>query len=123
MEAPQVANRDCDHCKKWMYDETTGKVEMTRNERGLRIIPVERHGPPPCELPQGCPKGSPDSGLELSSKNWRAYFHYRQCRAVGVFPNDDIVKKNADSIRHIEEVFERSERSMLYRLIAVSAHR
>lgn len=52
--------------------------------------------PPPCLT---CPKQSPEKAHEheLSEKNWRAYAHYQQARAVGLDEDerhDPIVRRN-----------------------------
>jgi hypothetical protein len=39
----------------------------------------------------------------MSDKNFAAWRHYRQCRAVGIFPDDPIVRRNAEIIREIED--------------------
>lgn len=41
--------------------------------------------------------------LALSVKNQRAFRHYRECVAVGEFPNDGIVRRNAAIIRGVED--------------------
>lgn len=64
--------------------------------------------PPPCRTNQGCPKGTPENSKELSSKNRQAYEHYLQCKAVGKFPEDAIVYRNAGIIRQIEDRMDRS---------------
>lgn len=58
---------------------------------------------PPCRGGKGCPKGTPENSNALSPKNEEAYQHYLECRAVGQFPDDMIVKKNAKRIRMIED--------------------
>jgi hypothetical protein len=64
---------------------------------------------PPCSY---CPKQPldvpergrcPATAVELSAKNWRAYQHYLECAAVGQFPDDAIVRRNAAIIRRIEK--------------------
>lgn len=55
---------------------------------------------PPCRTREnGCPKGTPEEPKSLSDRNWKAWMHYLECRAVGHFPNDAIVRKNAATIR------------------------
>ena len=39
--------------------------------------------------------------------NELAYEHYRECRAVGEFPDDPIVRRNAVIIRSVEDEIER----------------
>lgn len=99
---PEVAFRDCQDCMRFVYDERTGKKIERRDK------PVVRHPkcPPPCRLSVGCPKGAPtgEKGCrELSLKNWAAYRHYRECVAVGDFPKDATVRRNAAIIRMAEE--------------------
>lgn len=102
---PTVAYRDCEDCKAWMYDEETG-------ERALRHgRPIKRAGKPPCGFPTGpdttrCPKGTPEAGIELSERNWLAWQHYQECAAVGQFPDDPIVKRNAAIISRVEKAAE-----------------
>jgi hypothetical protein len=50
-----------------------------------------------------CRKGSPEHPRTLSEANQRCYEHYRECRAVGRFPDDPIVRRNAAIIREIED--------------------
>lgn len=70
--------------------------------------------PPPCRVKEiGCPKGTPEKNRELSPKNRQAYEHYLQCKAVGKFPEDAIVYRNAGIIRRIEDSFQRNKDSDL----------
>jgi hypothetical protein len=55
----------------------------------------------------------------LSGRNLRAYVHYRECRAVGRFPDDAIVRKNARLIRDAEEMAGRHERVRLAQIAAM----
>lgn len=101
---PLVAFRSCVDCKLWQYDENTGEVTIRRGEKLRRV------GKPPCEFgPEKCPKGSPEAGRELSEKNSSALHHYMECRAVGMFPDDPIVRRNAMMIRAVLDVAERKE--------------
>lgn len=36
------------------------------------------------------------------------YDHYRECKAVGVFPDDAVVRRNAAAIRDVEDVAEQN---------------
>jgi hypothetical protein len=61
---------------------------------------------PPCHSCPKIPEGEepvPASAIELSERNGRAYLHYRRCKAVGRFPEDAIVERNAAIILGIEE--------------------
>lgn len=61
-------------------------------------LPLARNAgqPPPCHK---CPKESPEKAkqIELSEKNWAAYSHYLQAKAVGLTEEerrDPIVRRN-----------------------------
>ncbi len=101
---PEVAFRDCGHCRKWQYDEKTGRQTMWHGKPLARPPKLKL----PCEyiLPNGqtkCPKGSPHAGRALTEANYEAYDHYLQCRATGSFPDDPIVRRNAAVIRAVED--------------------
>jgi hypothetical protein len=100
---PLVANRNCQHCQEYLYREDTGEVDMDRKFAVPQPIKRPEVMPPPCRTNQGCPKGTPENSKELSNKNRLAYDHYLQCKAVGKFPEDAIVYRNAGIIRQIED--------------------
>lgn len=69
-----------------------------------------------------CPKQPPDvpeperswaTAVELTEQNWRAWAHYRECVAVGSFPDDPIVRRNAAVIRAAEDAAEQLRRVQL----------
>lgn len=99
---PRLAKRDCSDCKKWWYNETTGLVIL--NNRGE---PQERFGPTLCETPNGCAKGTPEKPRSLNTSNGWAWSHFKDCDAIGQFPNDPIVARNARVIRHVLKTIER----------------
>ena len=104
---PEVAFRDCETCKRFLFNEESGEIETFMGQ------PQERPKGtfPPCHYgPKECPKGSPEAGVELTQQNLQAYQHYQECKAVGEFPSDGMVKENAATIRAIESRFERLER-------------
>ncbi len=105
---PEVAYRSCEDCKKWMYNHETGEIVEHNGKPMLRVKGVKL----PCEASVGqkfdvrqraCAKVAPDAGVELSEKNLQAYQHYRECKAVGEFPNDPIVRQNAVTIGELIE--------------------
>ena len=102
---PAVATRDCSDCQRHIYDHASGQ----------RLS--DRHGQPiarpagtfaPCHYGSNdfepCAKGSPEAGRDLSIRNQQAYLHYLECRAVGLFPDDAIVRRNAALIQHAERI-------------------
>ena len=64
-----------------------------------------------------CPKVAPGdpptpaSAQDLSEKNRLAYLHHLECKAVGQFPADAIVRRNAALIESAEGAAERVERA------------
>lgn len=97
---PEVATRDCGHCQKFLYDEQTGEPVLNRlDEQRER----DAECPPLCRTKKGCPKGTPENPNTLTPDNEAAYQHYRECRAVGEFPDDPVVRRNAELIRDVED--------------------
>lgn len=113
-EHPQIAFRDCAHCLKYQYDEQTGKPYESRDGH-----PAKRHWgcPPPCRTPIGCPKGTPEQPKSLSRQNMQAYEHYKTCKAVGRFPEDSIVERNATLFAMAEESQEFTHRAEVSALL------
>lgn len=101
---PELSQRSCDFCLKFCFDEDTGLVMLGRDKQ-----PLPRHFgcPPACKTQKGCPKGTPEKPLTLLPENQRAYEHYQECRAVGQFPDDPTVRRNAAIIRRVEDEYER----------------
>ena len=88
---PEVANRSCEDCARWLYDEKTGK-RLERNNQGL-ARPAGT--PTPC---WNCPKKSPQEAktIELSRKNMTAYDYYSMARA----PLGDRLPADAITLRN-----------------------
>jgi len=103
---PEVAFRDCNHCLDYLYDEKTGKVKMFHGEAVERLPSV----PAPCHC-KGCPKGTPEDQKVLSPKNFRAYQHWKECKAVGQFPNDGLVRFHASILQDLHDLAEEQRRN------------
>jgi hypothetical protein len=62
---------------------------------------------PPCHTCPKIPRDAPARtwwyAVDLSPENVQVYTHYLECRAVGHFPNDPIVKLHARIIRQEED--------------------
>jgi hypothetical protein len=108
--APRVATRSCHDCQRFLYDEQTGEQVRRPARFGL---PVRR---PPGTLPpcHQCPKVPDDApfrtreyAVDLTDQNWQALAFYSECRAVGQFPADPIVRRWAGLIRAVEDAHER----------------
>lgn len=86
---PEIAAIDCEHCKLFAYDLKTGKPYLN----GTKFIP--RSGKPPCATDsKACLKVKPGAS-DLTQVNRQVLQHYLECRAVGQFPEDAIVRQNA----------------------------
>ncbi|AWM35908.1 hypothetical protein GobsT_63590 [Gemmata obscuriglobus] len=111
---PEIAARSCDDCARHLYHDRGPGQFGHRVERGGRPVARPRGVKPPC---QWCPKVAPGdepvpaSAQDLSEKNRAAYLHFLECDAVGAFPPDPIVRRNAAIIRGARAAAERAERA------------
>lgn len=111
---PEVAFRDCGHCQRWIYDEETGVPA----KHGGQLQPRHAAAPPPCRTSKGCQKGTPEQPRSLNSRNLRAYLFDRQCRAINHWPDDPIVRRNAEIIRTLEQAkADHDQREMQYTIL------
>lgn len=80
-------------------------LKVTERPRGVPVPRIKGQRPR-CEWCPKVPKDAPPepaSAIELNERNWAAYRHYMECRAIGQFPDDPIVRRNAMLIRQIED--------------------
>ncbi len=104
MAAPEVAGRDCQDCRKVMYDKS-GRRAINKRTGLVTMRPPGTI--PPCTT---CPKIPPDApektwehAVDLSERNVTVYTHYLECKAVGRFPDDELVAAHARVIREVED--------------------
>lgn len=103
-----------------MYDLKTGRRETRAGNpvrRPLNVLPSCNTCP---KVPASAPP-VPSSAVELSDANAACYAHYRECRAVGVWPDDDRCRRNAALIREAEDVIERARADGTRNLLATLA--
>lgn len=101
---------DCRICEKYMTDKdwrlTFGRDDMPE----LRILNCGPSFLAPCrDKSRGCPKGTPENQKVLSEENRQCYEHYLECVAVGEFPDDSVVRRNAVVIRELIESHEKQK--------------
>jgi len=106
LTSPQLSALPCAKCKAWVVNE-----DWTLYERGGKNQRRPLGTVPPCHICPKIPQGDepvPESAVELTPQLYRAYVHYRRCRAVGRFPDDDLVEDNARIFLAVEEQVESS---------------
>lgn len=54
-------------------------------------------------MPRDAPVASRQYAAELTEQNRRAWEHYQECRAVGHFPDDPIVRRLGGLLRRMED--------------------
>lgn len=122
-----MALRDCDDCEKHWYDERTGEVR--RDAFGLPVLRPPGTKPPcpacekvPKEVRRNTHPGKVNKSLavNLTPANQQAYDHYLECRAVGRFPDDEIVKRHASIIRQLEDARDRLEEAERFGALAAA---
>ncbi len=122
--APQVAALSCHDCQRYMVLDPS--AQLTARGRGqLRLRP--KGTPLPCGTCPKIPHGEPPSPLsaqELTEQNAQAYQHYLECRAVGQWPDDALVRRNASFIRQVEDQVAQNRSGQKLDLIAslLTAH-
>jgi hypothetical protein len=126
---PGAARIACEDCKKWIHNLETGERETFPSGPTRELLPLERPAnvPTPCNK---CPKGSPERAkkIELTAKNWEAYAHYQQGKAVGLTEaerSDPIVRRNFALLDRLTKEREQIDtaRGMAEALLAVLAKR
>lgn len=110
---PRLSSVDCRHCWQYEYDEKTWEVRPDpRNGEPLRRIMG-----PPCTMRRGCPKGHIDNQKSLTAQNRLTVLYYHECSAIGEFPDDDRVRRNAGLLRQIEVYREQMTQQMMVEFV------
>lgn len=107
-------SRSCRDCAQWSYRD-----DGTIDQRGGKPQPRPPRTPLPCFKCPKIPAGEEpcrDNAVELTERNLQAYLHHMECRAVGEFPNDPIVRRNA---RILRAILDEVEQRPLHKLIAM----
>jgi hypothetical protein len=104
-----VAGRSCSDCKAYLYDDR-GEV-MTR---GGKPCPRPANAPTPCKTCPKIPPGAeprPENAVELDEAGLDCWRFYKECKAVGEFPRDPLVRAAAGVFRAVEDAAERAGQS------------
>jgi hypothetical protein len=99
---PNFAALSCAMCEKVQHVDG---VISYRNTTPRTPNPRLKGQVTPCwkcpKIPDEAPRKTRPHAIEMSYKNRAAYLHYRECSAVGSFPDDPIVRRNAGVIRGV----------------------
>ena len=104
---PKIARLSCQDCIRYL----TVDGEIIRKPALVGLPMVRPPGSPtPCykcpKIPVGTPP-IPANAVEISPKNRLAWLFDCECRAVGKWPDDPIVRRNAAIIRQVRDDFDR----------------
>lgn len=111
---PDITGRSCEDCRRYLYYDRGPGDFGERCERGGKPVARPKGMKPPCGWCPKIPPGDdprPENAQELSAKNVAAVLHYQECRAVGEFPGDAIVTRNAGLIRAAEDAADRARQA------------
>lgn len=121
---PEIAARSCVDCKQFMYDDTPQRMGLPVIRGGVHQ--PRGNTPTPCrwcpKIPASVPanQATADKAVELSERNWLALIHYLKCRAVGRFPADPWVERNAMIIREEMDAAEQDRQDR--RVLGMAQH-
>lgn len=103
----------------WIYDEQGDPMELPSGS-GNRW--ANDNCLTPCrecpKIPNGCP---PDRryAIEPTERSWKIFQHWRECRAVGHFPDDPWVKRHAAVLQGIQDDLDAQPMAQLTQLLMV----
>lgn len=110
-------SRSCADCETWLYGDD-GRQSM---RMGLPLV-RPKGVPTPCHKCPKIPYGLEAiraNAAELDDRGMQAYQHYLECRAVGVFPEDPIVRRNARIFRAVHDEYDKSPMWKLIALVGI----
>lgn len=96
-----------------MYDDKKERVFRNDGKGGKTYLKRLPQCPPPCDT---CPKTEGQKERKranacqgLSEQNQRCLQHFLECKAVGQFPDDAIVRRNAGIIQPYYQMMDKTE--------------
>jgi len=126
-------DRSCESCRAWLYrddDETPAEFRGTVLTRANKPVPRPPYVPPPCfkcpKVPREMRDERQSAGEEVTPADAAdpddlargVVEHYLECRAVGAFPRDPVVRRHA---RLIAPYYDAARDQPLRQLIALVA--
>ncbi len=108
-----------------MHNDTPGQPPATEPAMWHgQVIPRPSGKFAPCRYDATpCPKGTPEKSRMHNPTNVLVWQHFQECDAVGVFPDDPIVRRNAATIRATLGRIERTRQETLAGLMMVGGGR
>ncbi len=122
---PVLSARSCKVCEAYMHHDSPGQPPATEPaKRGGRLLLRPSGKFAPCRYDATpCPKGTPEQSRMHNATNAAVWQHFQECDAVGVFPDDPIVRRNAATIRATLGRIERTRQETLAGLSMITGAR
>jgi hypothetical protein len=115
---PAHFSLSCETCQKFVQKDGVLVRHPARTGPPLERQPGQ---PTPCatcpKIPEDAPERTRRFARELSPRNLAAFKHYRECAAVGRFPDDPIVRRNAAIIKEVADSYRDSKLDALAALL------
>jgi len=73
------------------------------------------------KIPKSAPHRTREYAEEMTDKNYQAFKFHRECKAVGNFPDDPLVKRHAEIIEGIVEAIKDSKLNQLIGSVSLAA--
>lgn len=103
----------------WVYGEDGEPAELPLGSGNKWL---NEHCLTPCGECPKIPKGAPKDrryAIEPTERSWKIYQHWRECRAVGHFPEDGLVKRHASILQSIQDELDAQPMAQLTQLLMV----
>lgn len=115
---PALCALSCQTCQTYLIED-----DYTVQRRKGDNAPLKRPAGtfPPCRYSDrgmSCPKGTPEKLRTLSERNELAYSFHKECRAIGQFPDDAIVRRNAGIIEEAERFITEARQGRIEQMLA-----